>query len=94
VPYSTQVLYGDLEPARALFAKFMSVWRKYGFVPEAFNVQTGEPQEGLKQYPLRPEMAESAFYLHRATGDDEYRLVCLSLSAQFAVISNVLFEAT
>lgn len=67
----------------------MSVWRKYGFVPEAFNVQTGEPQDGLKQYPLRPEMAESAFYLHRATGDDEYRLVGLSRIVQFTVISNV-----
>jgi hypothetical protein len=35
--------------------------------------QTNTPQKGLEQYPLRPELAESAFFLHRATGEDYYR---------------------
>jgi len=68
-----QVLYGDLKDAKALFDNFFSVWQRYGFVPEAFNLHTNQPQEGLGQYPLRPEMIESAFYLYRATGDDYYR---------------------
>mmetsp|Transcript_24831 Transcript_24831/g.59085 ORF Transcript_24831/g.59085 Transcript_24831/m.59085 type:complete len:543 (+) Transcript_24831:178-1806(+) len=69
-----QVLYGDLEEAKALFQRFFGVWTQYGFVPEAFNLLTNAPQEGLGQYPLRPELAESAFYLYRATGEDAYRL--------------------
>lgn len=68
-----QVLSGDVAGARVLFERFFSVWRKYGFVPEAYNVETHAPQPGLGQYPLRPELAESAFYLYRATGDDIYR---------------------
>ena len=66
-------LWGDLEEARPLFEKFYSVWRRYGFLPEAFNLALNEPQQGLGQYPLRPELAESAFFLHRSTGEDYYR---------------------
>ncbi len=53
---------------------------RYGFVPEAFDITADAPKEGLTQYPLRPELAESAFYLYRATRNDEYRFagkVCM-----------------
>lgn len=66
-------LWGDLDEARPLFDKFYGIWQRYGFLPEAFNLATNEPQQGLGQYPLRPELAESAFFLHRSTGDDYYR---------------------
>ncbi|KAJ1495828.1 glycoside hydrolase [Baffinella frigidus] len=69
-----QVLYGDLPAAEELFDRFFGIWRQYGFVPEAYNVGTGQPQPGMGQYPLRPELAESAFYLYRATGDAKYRI--------------------
>jgi len=66
-------LWGDLDEARPLFDKFYAIWRRYGFLPEAFNLASDEPQQGLGQYPLRPELAESAFFLHRSTGDDHFR---------------------
>jgi hypothetical protein len=40
-------LWGDLEESRPLFEKYFSVWRRYGFLPEAFNLQTKEAQPGL-----------------------------------------------
>ena len=66
-------LWGDLDEAKPLFDKFFSIWKRYGFLPEALNLLTDEPQAGLGQYPLRPELAESSFFLYRATGLDYYR---------------------
>uniref|UniRef100_A0A7S4PR72 alpha-1,2-Mannosidase n=1 Tax=Guillardia theta TaxID=55529 RepID=A0A7S4PR72_GUITH len=68
-----QALYGDVEEAETLFMQFFEVWAKYGFVPEAYNLLVHAPEKGLEQYPLRPELAESAFYLYRATGKDKFR---------------------
>lgn len=35
-----QVLAGDIEPAIRTHAAFFSVWRRYGFTPEGFNLAT------------------------------------------------------
>ncbi|CAH9136278.1 unnamed protein product [Cuscuta epithymum] len=35
-----QVLAGDIEPAIRTHAAFFSVWKKYGFTPEGFNLAT------------------------------------------------------
>jgi hypothetical protein len=51
---------------------FFKVWKHYGFTPEGFNIKTGTVQPGQKSYPLRPELVESTYYLHRATGDPYY----------------------
>lgn len=35
-----KVLAGDIEPAIRTHAAFFSVWKKYGFTPEGFNLAT------------------------------------------------------
>jgi hypothetical protein len=51
----------------------LAVMHRYKFVPEAYNLNTQKVEKGLGQYPLRPEIAESLFYLYQATGKEEYR---------------------
>ncbi|KAK4355844.1 hypothetical protein RND71_024815 [Anisodus tanguticus] len=67
-----QVLAGDIEPAIRTHAAFFSVWRRYGFTPEGFNLATLSIQQGQKSYPLRPELIESTYWLYKATRDPRY----------------------
>ncbi|RAL38801.1 hypothetical protein DM860_013482 [Cuscuta australis] len=67
-----QVLAGDIEPAIRTHAAFFSVWKKYGFTPEGFNLATLNVQPGQKSYPLRPELIESTYWLFKATRDPRY----------------------
>ncbi|XP_019259396.1 PREDICTED: alpha-mannosidase I MNS4 isoform X3 [Nicotiana attenuata] len=67
-----QVLAGDIEPAIRTHAAFFSVWRRYGFTPEGFNLATLTVQQGQKSYPLRPELIESTYWLYKATRDPRY----------------------
>eukprot|EP01059_Diplonema_ambulator_P000627 TRINITY_DN10517_c0_g1_i7.p1 TRINITY_DN10517_c0_g1~~TRINITY_DN10517_c0_g1_i7.p1 ORF type:complete len:1287 (+),score=215.01 TRINITY_DN10517_c0_g1_i7:41-3901(+) len=64
------VLYGDIQGAILAFRPFECVFKSLGFIPEEFKIQSGAL--GGPGYPLRPEMVESAWLLHRATGDDRY----------------------
>lgn len=63
-------LGGDLGRARRLQASAFEMWRAHGIEPETYNYRTREVEEA--GYPLRPEIVESAYYLHRYTGDPEY----------------------
>ncbi|KAI4317936.1 hypothetical protein L6164_025760 [Bauhinia variegata] len=67
-----QVLAGDIDPAIRTHSAFFSVWRKYGFTPEGFNLVTLSVQHGQKSYPLRPELIESTYWLYKATRDPRY----------------------
>ncbi|XP_028784199.1 alpha-mannosidase I MNS4-like [Neltuma alba] len=67
-----QVLAGDIDPAIRTHAAFFSVWRRYGFTPEGFNLATLSVQHGQKSYPLRPELIESTYWLYKATRDPRY----------------------
>ncbi|GBG76786.1 hypothetical protein CBR_g23002 [Chara braunii] len=67
-----QVLVGDLEPAVRTHKAFYGVWRKFGFTPEGYNLGRGAVQPGQRSYPLRPELAESTYWLYRATNDQLY----------------------
>lgn len=37
---SQKVLAGDVEPAIRTHTAFFSVWKRYGFTPEGFNLAT------------------------------------------------------
>ncbi|HYE13994.1 MAG TPA: glycoside hydrolase family 47 protein [Pyrinomonadaceae bacterium] len=63
-------LSGDLRRARRLQASAFRMWSKHGVEPEEFDYSTGEA--GDAGYPLRPEIVESTYYLHRLTRDPEY----------------------
>jgi len=67
-----QVLAGDLEMAKYTYSAFETVWKKYSMLPERylFNSNTVHPTE--KYNPLRPEFAESTFFLFWVTQDPHY----------------------
>ncbi|KMZ61126.1 mannosyl-oligosaccharide 1,2-alpha-mannosidase, family GH47 [Zostera marina] len=67
-----QVLAGDIDPAIQTHAAFFSVWKKYGFTPEGYNLASHNVQQGQKSYPLRPELIESTYWLYKATRDPRY----------------------
>ncbi|KAJ0048547.1 hypothetical protein Pint_15380 [Pistacia integerrima] len=67
-----QVLVGDIAAANSSHREFVYVWKKFGVLPERYLLdhQILHPTE--KYYPLRPELAESTFYLYHATKDPWY----------------------
>ncbi|KAF6148314.1 hypothetical protein GIB67_025533 [Kingdonia uniflora] len=67
-----QVLAGDIDPAIRTHTAFFTVWKKYGFTPEGFNLATLSVQHGQRSYPLRPELIESTYWLYKATRDSRY----------------------
>ncbi|CAA0835547.1 Probable alpha-mannosidase I MNS4, partial [Striga hermonthica] len=49
-----------------------SVWKRYNFTPECFNLATFKVQHGQKSYSLRPELIESTYWLYKATRNPRY----------------------
>ncbi len=64
-------LDGDLDRARRLQESGLRMWRLHGIEPELLDYRTMEVVAA--GYPLRPEIVESAYVLHRLTGDPRYR---------------------
>ncbi|XP_050086374.1 ER degradation-enhancing alpha-mannosidase-like protein 2 [Anopheles aquasalis] len=62
-------LFGSTTEALRVLYSYQTVWRQYGFLPEFFNIPTGEAGTNRENYPLRPELIESVMYLYRATSD-------------------------
>ncbi|MBV8856096.1 MAG: glycoside hydrolase family 47 protein [Acidobacteria bacterium] len=63
-------LSGDLARARRLQASSLKMWRAHGIEPERLDYRTMQVSDA--EYPLRPEIVESAYYLHTLTGDPRY----------------------
>ncbi|EDW06484.2 ER degradation-enhancing alpha-mannosidase-like protein 2 [Drosophila mojavensis] len=93
-------IVGDTESAMRTMMRYISVWKKYGFLPEFFNIPAGEAAPNREVYPLRPELIESAMYLYRATKNQyllelgEHMLETIEFSAKtkcgYATIRNVV----
>ncbi len=64
-------LSGDVAQARRLQDSSFAMWKQHGIEPEAYDYRKREVTS--PGYPLRPEIVESAWYLHRLTGDARYR---------------------
>lgn len=64
-------LSGDLVRARRLQASSFRMWNLYGIEPDTLNYATLQVVE--PEYPLRPEIVESAYYLYHYTRDPYYR---------------------
>ena len=64
-----QVMLGDIERASDTMHAFQSLWHQFGFVPELYDLHKDRLVNQREQYPLRPEMAESLYYLYSATKD-------------------------
>lgn len=73
---SIMVLMGDLESAIRNHLTFYKIWTAFAGLPERWSFHPRKrryyPEEDpvvLEWYPLRPEFAESNWYLYRATND-------------------------
>lgn len=71
-----QVLKGDIQSAVEIHELLYQVFKKYGFIPEAF---THKFDVHWGQNPLRPEFAESTYILYKATHDPYYLQVGLEI---------------
>ncbi|XP_052182699.1 alpha-mannosidase I MNS5 [Diospyros lotus] len=67
-----QVLVGDIAAANSSHREFFSVWERFGVLPERYLLDRQMLHPTEKYYPLRPELAESTFYLYHATKDPWY----------------------
>lgn len=63
-------LGGELKRAEALDTSCFKMWELYGIEPEQINFVTMKPID--KQYYLRPENLESAYYLYHYTHNPVY----------------------
>ena len=66
--YDHSALFIPLQAAVESFARFGAVWKRYGMLPEVFYPKSGIGRS-QDDYPLRPEFAESNYFLLKATGD-------------------------
>jgi mannosidase alpha-like ER degradation enhancer 2 len=64
-------LGGDLHRAQRLQQSSHKMWQLAGIAPEALDYSTMKITS--PGYPLRPEVIESAYYLHFFTGESRYR---------------------
>ncbi|XP_074564635.1 alpha-mannosidase I MNS5 [Curcuma longa] len=67
-----QILVGDISAANSSHREFFHVWEKFGVLPERYLLDHNMLHPTEKYYPLRPELAESTFYLYQATKDPWY----------------------
>ncbi|CAF0862032.1 unnamed protein product [Rotaria sordida] len=65
-------LLGKLDRARETLYAYHTIWRKYGSMPEFYNLAQHDCAQGREGYPLRPEHIESIMYLSKATNDDTF----------------------
>lgn len=63
-------LSGDLDRARRLQDSCYKMWNLYGVEPDEMDFSDLNITDA--EYPLRPEIIESAFYLYRFTSDPRY----------------------
>ena len=71
------VLEGDIVSAILIFRSMACLYYKLGMLPEEYKLQVN--RFGGPGYPLRPELIESAWLLHRATGDPFYLKIAADL---------------
>lgn len=71
-----QVLAGDVAAATKTLNGFMAIASEFAFLPEDFDVVRWAPVTtgNSPSYLLRPELIESLFYVHQATGDESWLL--------------------
>jgi hypothetical protein len=66
------VLEGRVSLARRAFQSYYDVWRKYRALPDLYDLKKQGLHTYGRDYPLRPEMVESAYSLFTATHDVQY----------------------
>ena len=72
---------GDIPRAARLQDSGFRMWQLHGIEPEAFDYSKMEVTGA--GYPLRPEIVESAWYLHLLDGDPRWRAMGAQMFADF-----------
>jgi Glycosyl hydrolase family 47 len=67
-----QILAGLVGDAVQTFDHLLDVWNIHGALPDIYNLATKDMLHYARDYPLRPEMIESAYHLQSATKDSRY----------------------
>lgn len=62
-----QVLAGDVLQAADTFENFVSVWHRFGLLPERYLFASEQLHPTEQQYLLRPELVESNTYLYHVS---------------------------
>ena len=62
-----QVLAGDVLAAQQSYWHYFGLWQIFGALPERFLYPQGHLHPNQQQYPLRPELLESTFYLYQVS---------------------------
>ncbi|OVA11262.1 Glycoside hydrolase [Macleaya cordata] len=65
-------LQANIAAANSSHREFFHVWEKFGVLPERYLLDRDMLHPTEKYYPLRPELAESTYYLYQATKDPWY----------------------
>ncbi|HZT59265.1 MAG TPA: glycoside hydrolase family 47 protein [Pyrinomonadaceae bacterium] len=74
-------LSGDINRAKRLQASSFKMWTASGVEPERLNYRTMQVED--PEYPLRPEIVESTYYLYHFTRDPEYQRMGADLFDSF-----------
>ena len=61
------MLAGDLLQAIDTFETFMTVWTRFGVLPERYLFPSDQLHASEQYYPLRPELIESNTYLYQVS---------------------------
>jgi len=98
---AVQALAGDLDRARRLQDSGALMWKTSGLEPDGFDYVAMKVT--YPTYPLRPEIIESAYYLHHFTRDPRYLemgkqffediVACCRTDAGYASLENVVTRA-
>uniref|UniRef100_A0A061R9P2 alpha-1,2-Mannosidase n=2 Tax=Tetraselmis sp. GSL018 TaxID=582737 RepID=A0A061R9P2_9CHLO len=76
-----QALFGEVSSAEKLHGNLTAAWRRFGWLPELFDLGLTRRHPVEKGYPLRPELIESTYLLHVETGDPRYVELARDLQA-------------
>ena len=69
-----QVLAGDVALAARSLNAFLGIWADWGVLPEEYDFANSQlvTTNSALRYPLRPELVESVYLMHRASRDDSW----------------------
>ncbi|GJP31321.1 hypothetical protein CLOM_g11871 [Closterium sp. NIES-68] len=82
-----QVIAGQTADARVIHSGLWAVWQKFSFLPELFSLTASAVHPVERGYPLRPEMAESAYFLFKATGNRTYLEIGREIAAALNTVT-------
>lgn len=62
-----EVILGKTEDAIHHFARFYALWSRFSAIPDTFSLKDDGLMYFGREYPLRPELMESIYYLYHST---------------------------